>query len=78
MRIAEWKMSSPRHISKQNAPPRVLSADTSSGLFKYLDDTEVYKVVKIKGLVMRSPSLMRCLHGLLKTSFNYTPVNAMN
>ena len=46
MRIAEWKMSPPRHISKQNAPPPLLSADTSSGLFKYVDDTEVYKVVK--------------------------------
>ena len=49
MHIAEWKMTlPPRHISKQNAPPPLLSADTSSGLFKYVDDTEVYKVVKNK------------------------------
>ena len=48
MRIAEWKMSPSRHISKQNALPPLLSADTSSGLFKYVDDTEVYKVVENK------------------------------
>ena len=48
MRITEWKMSPSRHISKQNAPPPLLSADTSSGLFKYVDDTEVYKVVENK------------------------------
>ena len=46
MRIAEWKMS-PR-ATFQNAPPSLFSEDTSSGLFKDVDDTEVYKVVENK------------------------------
>ena len=57
MRIAEWKMSPSRHISKQNALPPLLSADTSSGLFKYVDDTEVYKVVENKR-TSHAPSIL--------------------
>ena len=42
-------------------------------LFKYVDDTTVYEIVKKMGLVMRSPSMLRCLHGLLRTSSNWPP-----
>ena len=54
-----------------------LSADTSSGLFKYVDDTIVYEVVENKGTSHAQALLTRCLHGLLRTIFNSTPVNAM-
>ena len=60
----------------QNAPPSLFSEDTSSGLFKYVDDTEVYKVVENKRT--GHAQSMRCLHGLLKTCFSYIPVSAMN
>ena len=46
MRIAAWKMSPPATF--QNAPPSLFSEDTSRGLFKYVDDTEVYVVVENK------------------------------
>lgn len=54
-----------------------LSADTSSGLFKYVDDTTVYEVVENKGTSHAQALLTRCLHGLLRTISNSTPVNAM-
>lgn len=54
-----------------------LSADTSSGLFKYVDDTTVYEVVENKGTSDAQALLTRCLHGLLRTISNSTPVNAM-
>ena len=44
-----------------------LSADTSSGLFKYVDDTTVYEVVENKGTSHAQALLTRCLHGLLRT-----------
>ena len=53
------------------------SADTSSGLFKYVDDTTVYEVVENKGTSHAQALLTRCLHGLLRTISNSTPVNAM-
>ena len=46
MRIAAWKMSPPATF--QNAPRSLFSEDTSRGLFKYVDDTEVYEVVENK------------------------------
>ena len=54
-----------------------LSADTSSGLFKYVNDTTVYEVVENKGTSHAQALLTRCLHGLLRTISNSTPVNAM-
>lgn len=54
-----------------------LSADTSNGLFKYVDDTSLRDSGEKKSLVMHSPSSMRYLHGL-PTSFNFIPVNVMS
>ena len=78
MRIAEWKMSPPRPATFQNAPPSLFSEDTSRGLFKYVDDTEVYKVVENKRTSHAQSILNEGLHGLLKTCFNYIPLSAMN